>query len=124
MDIYEEIKRERAVELYLENSRYFDLKRWGIAEEALSDDICGPIVEGNEYEGNTDLYNPEAYPYGTKKITTPMGSLDAVIVDPSSVRNFERHHYLFPLPIDQLDLNENHFYKADWKELDRLVEAA
>ncbi|WP_321373342.1 RagB/SusD family nutrient uptake outer membrane protein [uncultured Draconibacterium sp.] len=107
MDIWEEIKRERAVELYLENSRYFDLKRWAEAEEALSDDICGPIVEGNEYEGNPDLYNPEAYPYGTKKITTPMGDLDAVIVDPSTVRNFQRMHYLFPIPIDQLDLNEN-----------------
>jgi hypothetical protein len=107
MDIYEEIMRERAVELYLENSRYLDLKRLAIAEDKLNDDICGPIVEGNEFDGNLALYNPDAYNYGTKKITTPMGDLDAVIVDPVSVRNFERMHYLFPLPIDQLDLNEN-----------------
>jgi hypothetical protein len=36
-----------------------------------------------------------------------MGDLDAVIVDPAAVRNFKRMHYLFPLPISQLDLNEN-----------------
>lgn len=107
MDIFEEIMRERTVELYLENSRYFDLKRLAVAEDALNDDICGPIVEGNEFDGNPDLYNPGAYTYGTKKITTPMGDLDAVIVDPAAIRNFERMHYLFPLPIDQLDLNEN-----------------
>lgn len=107
MDIYDEIMRERCTELYLENSRYLDLKRLGIAEDALSASILGPIVEGNEYEDNSDLYNPEAYSYGTEEVETPMGTLDAVVLDPSSVRNFERHHYLFPIPIDQLDLNDN-----------------
>ncbi|WP_372755580.1 RagB/SusD family nutrient uptake outer membrane protein [Labilibaculum sp.] len=107
MDIYEEILRERAVELYLENSRYLDLKRLGLAEDALSESICGPIVEGTEYEDDLDLYDPDDYIYGCEAIETPLGLLDAVIVDPSSIRNFERTHYLFPLPIDQLDLNEN-----------------
>jgi hypothetical protein len=105
MDIYEEILRERAVELYLENSRYFDLKRLGLAEDALSASICGPIVEGTEYEDDLDLYDPADYNYGCEEIETPFGLLDAVIVDPSSIRNFERTHYLFPLPIDEMDLN-------------------
>ncbi len=107
MDIFDEIMRERAIELYLENSRYFDLKRYTLAEDALSASLCGPIVEGTEYEDNLDLYNPDDYAFGCEEIETPFGLLDAVIVDPSSIRNFERHHYLFPLPIDQMDLNEN-----------------
>jgi hypothetical protein len=108
MDIYEEIMRERAVELYLEfGNRYNDLKRLAIAEESLNDDICGPIVEGNEFEDNLDLYDPATYPYGTKQIDTPMGSLGAIIIDPVSIRDFQRKHYLFPLPSDELGLNEN-----------------
>ncbi len=107
MDIYEEIMRERAIELYSENNRYLDLKRLGIAEQELNEAICGPIVEGTEYEDNIALYNPAEYNYGTKEIETKFGLLDAVVIDPVEVRNFERKHYLFPLPIDQLDLNSN-----------------
>ena len=107
MNIYDEIMRERAIELYSENNRYLDLKRLGIAEQELNEAICGPIVEGNEFQDNPALYKPEQYAFGTKEIQTKFGLLDAVIIDPVEVRNFTRKHYLFPLPIDQLDLNSN-----------------
>ncbi|MGQ1909126.1 RagB/SusD family nutrient uptake outer membrane protein [Marinifilum sp. RC60d5] len=107
MNIYDEIMRERAIELYSENNRYLDLKRLGIAEQELNEAICGPIVEGNAFENNLALYDPATYNYGTKKIQTKFGLLDAVVIDPAEVRNFERKHYLFPLPIDQMDLNSN-----------------
>ncbi|MBP0903878.1 RagB/SusD family nutrient uptake outer membrane protein [Mariniflexile gromovii] len=105
LDMLEEIRRERSVELYMENNRYNDLKRWGIAEEVLGQDLIGEVIEGTEYETNPALYNPAAYIYGTKKVQTGKGLLDAVIIDPENVRNFSQKNYLFPIPSAQITLN-------------------
>ena len=107
LNIYDEIKRERAVELYAENSRFNDLKRWGIAEEELNQDICGDVIEGTEYEGNSDLYLPSGYPYGEITKETGVGPRRVLLLDPASNRNFQRTHYLYPLPLEQINLNGN-----------------
>ncbi|WNH10579.1 RagB/SusD family nutrient uptake outer membrane protein [Thalassobellus suaedae] len=64
LNILEEIRRERTVELFQENNRFNDLKRWGIAEEVLSAPLFGPIIEGTDYETNTDLYDPSKFQFG------------------------------------------------------------
>ncbi|MCW3787660.1 RagB/SusD family nutrient uptake outer membrane protein [Plebeiibacterium sediminum] len=107
LDMYEEIKRERTVELYAENSRYNDLKRWGIAEEELNQDICGDVIEGTEYENNTALYNPAGYPYGEITKETGVGPRRVLLLDPAANRNFARTHYLMPIPLEQINLNSN-----------------
>ena len=107
LDIKEEIRRERAVELYGENSRYNDLKRWGIAEEVLNEDIVGSVIEGTVYDNNPDLYTSNAYPYGEITVETGVGERSALLLDPASNRNFERTHYLFPIPLEEIQLNKN-----------------
>lgn len=47
------IRRERRVELALENWRYFDLRRWGIANTELNDDM--PLTNGTSF---TLVYQP------------------------------------------------------------------
>lgn len=107
LDVLDEIRRERAIELFAENSRYNDLKRWGIAEIELNQSILGPVIEGTDYEGNSSLYNTSAYPDGEETIQTGAGLLRAVVLNPASARNFERSNYLRPIPTRELELNSN-----------------
>lgn len=105
LDMLNEIRRERTIELYAEGAtRFNDLKRWGIAEDELGETIFGAVVEGTVYENNSDIYNESAYGYGEGVAETGIGERRAVIVQPSSIRNFSRDNYLFPLPTSQVNL--------------------
>ncbi|WP_289058358.1 RagB/SusD family nutrient uptake outer membrane protein [uncultured Flavobacterium sp.] len=105
LNMLEEIRRERAVELFGENTRYDDLKRWGIAETELKKDIAGSVIEGTDYQGNANLYKASNYPYGEIKVATGKGNLNALLLDPAANRNFQRKNYLFPIPSGQIQLN-------------------
>lgn len=111
----EEIRRERAVELYLEGFRWDDLKRWGIAEQEINTDRLGTVVGGVGYptvycdaQGRaTSLYAPGTYVWGTGQIDSPWGKLDAVRIESKDNIKFERTHYLNPIPQQQRMLNKN-----------------
>lgn len=105
LNMLDEIRRERAIELFGENTRYDDLKRWGIAEQALNNPILGSVIQGTDYEGNAAIYKPALYPYGELSVATGKGSLRALLLDPVGNRNFQRKHYLFPIPLTQMQLN-------------------
>lgn len=108
LDLETEIRRERTIELYVEGfTRFNDLKRWGIAEQVLGETIYGAVIEGTAYEGNAALYDPSAYGHGEETTTTGVGSRRCLVVQPSSIRNFASHNYLFPLPTSQTGLNES-----------------
>jgi hypothetical protein len=114
LDMLEEIRRERAIELYSENSRFDDLKRWGIAEHELNQNVCGMVVgdaiyntEFKNASGATALYKPNVYPNGEATITTAAGDLKAIVLDQAENRNFKRTHYLYPIALRQIQLNVN-----------------
>ena len=105
LNMLEEIRRERAVELFGENSRYDDLKRWGIAEQVLNEPILGSVIQGTDYQGNAAIYKPASYPHGELSVATGKGNLKALLLDPAANRNFQRKHYLFPVSTTQQQLN-------------------
>ncbi|WP_430933828.1 RagB/SusD family nutrient uptake outer membrane protein [Saccharicrinis sp. 156] len=105
LDLKEEIRRERTVELFAETNRYYDLKRWGIAEQELNADIFSHVVEGTILETDPSVYNSGDYPYGQQVTTTADGELSTLLVDPASNRHFERKHYLMPIPSSQINLS-------------------
>lgn len=107
LDIYYEIKRERTLELYAENNRYNDLKRWGEAEEMLNADVCGSVVEGTDYETYPELYLAENYPFGELSVETGVGMRNCIVLSGASDRNFSRDNYLWPIPGEQIVLNSN-----------------
>ena len=115
LNMLEEIRRERTIELYGENFRFDDIKRWGIAEHELNQNVCGMVVGGNSYKtdfrnangDSTNKYIPNKYPNLETTVATGDGNLKAILIDRSENRNFKRMHYLFPIPLKQIQLNPN-----------------
>jgi hypothetical protein len=133
LEMLEEIRRERAIELFGENFRFDDLKRWGIAAEELGYNICVTYIQYDgtscEYEtaenpkdpGNL-IYDESVWTYGlTTEEETPSTYAGiastkpgALIVSPSSDRLFSTRHYLDAIPTEQIDLNPNLVQNPGW----------
>ena len=84
----DEIRRERALELYMEGFRCDDLKRWGIAEKNLNESRCGAVVGNASYPtafvdeiGNaTSAFNSAIFTKGTEEVETGKGKLPCVVL--------------------------------------------
>lgn len=99
LDMREEIRRERTIELFQEGFRYDDLRRWKTAETEMPKDIIGIKWDGEWPE----------------KWASPGMAQDAdgrLIVEDK--RQFLPKHYLFPLPSSQLMLNPNLKQNPGW----------
>lgn len=80
------IRRERRVELCCEDGiRYFDLRRWKLAEEVLDQPMYGMNFRGTELSDDPD--NPNAYFVRTQYIT----------------RKYERKYYWYPVYQNEID---------------------
>lgn len=103
LDMREEIRRERRVELASECLRYDDLIRWKLAETQLPQEILGAMFDKEAYTGmvpGKDInLNEEGY----------------IIVQSGSSRSFDvKKHYLFPLPLRELSLNPDLKQNPGW----------
>ncbi|MDY3070165.1 MAG: RagB/SusD family nutrient uptake outer membrane protein [Parabacteroides sp.] len=101
LDMRFEIRRERLVELANEGFRYDDLLRWGIAPEVLPKALYG-IPDLREYY---KLVNEKVW----EKVKNGF-----VELQPASERVFENKHYLWPIPLVQIALNENLEQNPGW----------
>lgn len=115
LNMLNEIRRERTVELYHEGFRFDDLKRWGIAETELNKSICGEVVGDASYptafrtsSGDaTSYYTPSVYVWGEEAVPTAAGVQKCIVIDGKSNRDFTKKDYLWPIPQDQISLNPN-----------------
>lgn len=113
LDVKQEIRRERAVELYREGKRFDDLKRWGILEESLNPSRLGRVVGSASYttpfkdaSGNpTAAYKANTYVFGEETVETPKGVLNCVVIDSKLNHSVAKKHYLYPIPQSQMLLN-------------------
>ncbi|WP_298652713.1 RagB/SusD family nutrient uptake outer membrane protein [uncultured Proteiniphilum sp.] len=99
LDMREEIRRERTVELALEGFRYDDLRRWKTGETELPKDIKGIKIKNTEWE-NKAPYNDIYY----QNKTDEEGFL---IVETGRIFD-PKKHYLQPLPTKEVA-----FYQAN-----------
>lgn len=102
LNMREEIRRERTVELFNEGFRIDDLKRWKTAETEMPKDFLGIKWTGTEY--------------ATKwpNVSYARNSDGYIILETG--RKWESKHYLYPLPTDQLQLNPNLKQNPGWGE--------
>lgn len=94
MNMREEIRRERTVELFLEGFRLDDLKRWATAPVEMSQDLEGVLVTGTEYETRWTGRTGALSKNGCVLMYTDRGAWQ-----------LEPKLYLLPVPVDQLQLN-------------------
>ncbi|WP_038533179.1 RagB/SusD family nutrient uptake outer membrane protein [Formosa agariphila] len=116
LDMLDEIRRERTVELYMEdNNHWNDIRRWDTAVDLLNNDIVGYVIEGSEYDTNPDLFDPSTAIYGyVEDYPSGVGPVKAVIIDPKSNRPYTRKNYLWPLPINETVINTNLVQNPQW----------
>lgn len=87
VELRDRIRNERKIELAFEDQRYWDVKRWRIAEEALSIQIMG--IRSLRH---VDDQGQETFTYET-------------IVAESQKMNFYSRHYYFPIGQDRVNNN-------------------
>lgn len=90
-DIHDAIMRERQVELNWEGLRYFDTRRYFIAEEEDAGDFYGMNVQKTASE-ETDFYRRTVF----------------------ETRVFKKSFYLFPIPQSEIDKNKNLVQNPYW----------
>lgn len=101
LDMRQEIRRERTVELALEGFRIDDLKRWHNADTEMTQDQLGVKVTGTWYEANWTNQSRAK-------------NADGCIVMYSG-RTWDEKNYLYPLPSDQRQLNPSLGQNPRWE---------
>ncbi|WP_417444458.1 RagB/SusD family nutrient uptake outer membrane protein [Joostella sp.] len=100
LDMREEIRRERRVELALEGFRYWDIIRWKTAEIELPKTVLGNFFFEEEFG---EVVKPE------------LTSENYIIIQKSDTRNFDPgKDYLWPIPTNQISLNPNLEQNPKW----------
>ena len=98
LNMLEEIRRERTVELAFEGFRRDDLRRWKTAETVLTRSLRGVKFVGTEYQSQ--------YPDLTPGVNIEVDEEGFIVTDPASARRFiSPKNYLYPLPSQQVQLS-------------------
>lgn len=121
LDMRTEIRRERAIELFDEDFRFDDIKRWHSAATDLVSNVGG-IAYGNaaafvspwpvsiEWTGTQYQTGPNAYTAGA---TLPKDANGCIITDQTG-RQWAEKNYLYPIPAQQLALNPQLVQNPGW----------
>lgn len=114
LNMRDEIRRERTIELYQEGFRLDDLKRWATAVETLNKPLLGVKFKGTEFE--THVYGVDKE--NKEEFWTPVQKTDAegcLIMEAKEKRQWSEKNYLYPIPSDQLQLNPNLGQNPGWQ---------
>lgn len=136
LDMKEEIRRERTLEMYGEGFRVSDLCRWGIAEKELARQTCSFYVsyngtptklatENNPANSSKKIYNAAVWAdkgYVTTKdedqstyaAGMPKVKAGALIIETANNRIFAKKNYLHPIPSNEMSLNEKLTQNPQW----------
>ncbi|MDD4192849.1 MAG: RagB/SusD family nutrient uptake outer membrane protein [Mangrovibacterium sp.] len=105
LDMRTEIRRERTIELFLENQRFDDLRRWKTAETEMPQALKGVLWTGTQYATDPEWSG----------VVFPLDAEGNIIIEDASKRSFTEKHYLFPLPTRQLLLNPQLEQNPGWE---------
>ena len=106
LDMRQEIRRERTVELALEGFRYDDLRRWKTAEYELPTDVKGIKIVGTPWANPIVVEGQDRNPYTDESWQNRTDANGFIIVESASGRSFDPNkHYLMPLPTKEILIN-------------------
>ncbi|UOY04933.1 RagB/SusD family nutrient uptake outer membrane protein [Muricauda sp. SCSIO 64092] len=112
LDMLEEIRRERSIELIHEGFRRGDLRRWRTAEVQMPQALKGVQFVGTEFETAMLPEGGLRYPALPPFIDDATGD---VIVEPESQRSFNPNRdYLDPFPTEEIIINPNLEQNPGW----------
>lgn len=121
-----EIRRERAIELFGENFRMDDLKRWNIAADEINGGVYLDYIAGTEMETALDprddspIWEETLYALTTGEVSTssyagfPKVPAGVAILEGSGTRNFTIRNYVDAIPGNQITLNPNLQQNPGW----------
>lgn len=98
LNMQNEIRRERTVELAFEGYRRDDLRRWGIADEVLPKALKGVKFVGTEFE--------QKYPELIAGQNIQVDENGFILTESTNSRKFESKHWLSPIPLKQIQLSK------------------
>lgn len=98
LDMQNEIRRERTVELAFEGYRRDDLRRWGIADDVLPKALKGVKFVGSEFE--------QKYPELIVGQNLQVDENGFILTENANSRKFESKHWLSPIPLKQVQLSK------------------
>jgi hypothetical protein len=98
LNMLNEIRRERTVELAFEGFRRDDLRRWKTAETVLPQAIKGVKFVGTEYQTR--------FPNLQVGVDIQVDNNGFIIAEPSTSRQFLPKHYLDALPLKEIQLSK------------------
>jgi len=101
LDMLEEIRAERTVELFMEGFRIDDLKRWKTAETEMPQDLLGVKMTGTWFGTNWSGQ------------TRPLNADGCIIIYGDRV--WGQKNYLHPIPGNELQLNKNLGQNPGWE---------
>lgn len=117
LNMLNEIRRERTVELFAEGFRFDDLRRWKTAAAEMSMDVRGIKWRGTAFAAPFEVYNPRTETIVTVDHTLKAFAVDAdgfAVLEAAGLRQFLDKHYLLPLPLRQLALNPQLEQNPGW----------
>jgi hypothetical protein len=108
LNILNEIRRERTVELLDEGFRYDDIIRWKIAEDVLPVDIIGAkFVDLETTKKREDLGNRLTDDEGKLNNKPVYSQKDMFVIELKESRNFNpAKDYLYPIPLNEIALTQ------------------
>jgi hypothetical protein len=98
LNMLDEIRRERTVELAFEGYRRDDLRRWKTAETVLPQALRGVKFVGTEYQ--------QKYPDLQVGTDIQVDGNGFIVAEPASERQFQQKNYLDPIPLQQVQLSK------------------
>jgi hypothetical protein len=116
LNMRDEIRRERTVELALEGFRWDDLRRWKTAETELTKAIRGIKIVGTGWAEPILVTGEDRNPYKTpewQSRTDAEGFIISESVSGRSTFNPEKN-YLKPIPAKEIQLNPNLQQNPNW----------
>ncbi len=115
LDMKEEIRRERTVELALEGFRYDDLRRWKTAEDELPTAVKGIKIVGTPWANPIVVEGQDRNPYTDEGWQNRTDANGFIIVENAAGRTFDPDkHYLMPLPTREILINPELKQNPGW----------